>query len=56
MLYGLLLKIHGTGNGSGFEAYLSNLQRERRAGIPTVREAQRDYRAVTRSRNATWMI
>ena len=56
MLYGLLKKVRGTGGESGFLAYLSNLQRESRAGTPTAREAQRDYQALIRSGNARWMI
>lgn len=33
---------------SGFELYLSNLQRSGQAGIPTVDEARKDYQYFTR--------
>ena len=54
MLFGLRRADRGAGSSSGFKAYLSNLQRETRAGTPTVREAKRDYRAITRSQNTAW--
>ena len=56
MLHRLMENVRGAGKVSGFEAYLADLQRKGRTGVPTVHEAQRDYQALLQHENAYLMI
>ena len=56
MLHRLIEKVRGTGRVSGFEAYLTDLQRRGHTGVPTMHEAQLDYRAFIQRENPYWMI
>jgi hypothetical protein len=56
MLHRLMERVRGTRRVSGFEAYLADLQRKGHTGVPTVHEAQLDYRALIQRENLYWMI
>ena len=56
MLHRLIENVRGAGKVSGFEAYLADLQRKGRGGLPTVHEAQLDYQALNQRENAYWLI
>ena len=48
MLQKLLQRVGHLGHVSGFEGYLTSLHDGRRTGVPTHREARRDFQAAAR--------
>ena len=56
MLHRLIERVRRAARVSGFEAYLMDLQRKGHTGMPTVHEAQLDYRALIQRENPYWMI
>ena len=56
MLHRLIESVRGTRRVSGFEAYLTDLQGRGYTGVPTMHEAQLDYRALIQRDNPYWMI
>ena len=56
MLHRLIERARRAGRGFGFQAYLTDLQSRGRTGVPTVHEAQLDYRTLIQRENPYWMI
>ena len=56
MLHRLMENVRGAGKVSGFEAYLAALHSKGHTGMPTVHEAQLDYRALVQHENPFLMI
>ena len=56
MLHRLIERFRGTGRVSGFQAYLTDLQCKGYSGVPTMHEAQLDYRALIQREISYWMI